>query len=922
MSLKDDLQKKHQCLQTAYESLYADYNSSQEQLVKLQDELSTTKTPNIIREDRNIQTEPSTDDKNSTNTNDQTIQTENESEDCKNTLNKITQRVNDILKNCNIEIPEGETIFETIAEKYVEVQWKKDVLERKINEITRELYQTSEVKDGLQMECDELQNTVESLDIELQHVKSNLPSIPEASEERVASLETETESMSQQIKLLQIETETLDNKNSELITAMSNMEGTLRNQENLEAEVRNTKQQLDIARQQLAGASKNVENNENMMEDLRRRLHSSLDENNDLRKRIDSMENRERQMQDELNMYAEKCKSLDENIELIEELKIDINNARKELKSSIENTKRLENELTTADDAKKELERDILALSREKEHLEMELSLIQKNGSMDEDSDLLKNLRHQLDVANHEKDDLEYDIMNMRKELDLALNGVAIFQTKCDDLTAENEKLIQDNNTLLEQLKNSTDEWQERLELVQTEINLLQQEHTFLQEEAAADKLDLSELNVKLQNFVTRNTDLEETLAIVKSECESVKCDYENLRSRAEMANNLQAELQRLQLIEENFQISEAKCKKLDMDLLHLHTELKTQLEVNQCAENKCAEFEEYKLRTVDLTEKLLNSQRELQLTIDNSKELPAMAKETIETLSQIIRQKDEEIQSLKSATSLDIEKSIVEHESALTTLKSERDELVKLVQVKHTESLQYHAEIQRMTQLFNEQALNLQKASVERESFEKLVKDKEAELLWAQNELQVVRQRLKNFEETNNHGEICNIVEHSIQIAQGSILNEKSNALEAALVKEQSSNRILQNQLTDSQQRETAAAKELERLRSHLVEIEANFTDEALLMEHSKQDLQTKLVQTEEKLKNSSTVYTSANIRANQQVETMQQQMALIVQQRDEIQGKLSAAENKVLSHTVSLTNLQIVLEQFQRGTLKGNIH
>ncbi|KAK0161833.1 hypothetical protein PV327_008245 [Microctonus hyperodae] len=991
LTLKDELQKKHQCLQVAYESLYVDYNAIQEKIKMVENESTKEKNPleaieqngtilnlKLATEDKNNQTEPLTMEEkiNQTirNYTDTEMQTEGNNNEVDNNvlLNEIAQKVNEIVKNTHIHLEEGETIFEAIAKHCVEAEWKIDMLERQLTGLSSELRDTNEIKDSLQMDFDEQQSTIESLEMAIQHMKSNLPSIPEASEERVATLEVETESMAQEIKRLQCEYDTLRNKNSELITSMSNMEGSLRNQENLEAEVRNTKQQLEIAQQQLAGASKNVENNENMMEDLSRRLHSSLDENTELRKKIDNLESRDKQMQEELNVYIEKCKGLDENLELIEELKLDINNVRKELKNSAENTKRLEKELAIADDAKKEIERDILSLSHEKEQLEMEFAMLKKCGSVDEDSEVLKDLRSQLESANREKDDLEYDLMNMRKELDLALSESSKRDSLCNELIMENERLIKENNIVLEQMDSVTNEWQERLELLQTEMNLLQQEHLTLQEEATVDKTELAEIRRKTEQLEEKSINMEKNFHVSKSECEMLKSDCENLRSRANMVTELESELQRMQLIENKLVASVSETEELNQKLISLQDknnelivirdkylnleeqlknthdleeklknsenhcqQLEDQLsiltskhenlltsklideenqEIRKTLETKIAELELSIEEKNQLSEKLNACQRELQSTIENSKESADMAKETIETLSQIIKQKDQEIESVKLTMASDLEQKIVMNESNLASLNVERDELVKLVQVKHNESLQYHAEIQRMTQLFNEQASALQTAVAERESYENLLKQKEADILWAQNELQVVRQRLKNFEESMNHGETCNIVEHSIQISQVAVLNEKCNAMEAALIKEQSNNRILQSQLTDSQQRDSAAAKELERLRTHLVEMEENYTEEALLIEQSKKELETKLLQAEETLKNSSTVYTSANIRANQQVETLQQQMTLIIQQRDEIQNKLSIAEDKVLRHAASLMNLQIVLEQFQR--------
>ncbi|CAD6204984.1 GSCOCG00003085001-RA-CDS, partial [Cotesia congregata] len=908
LSIKEELEKKHKSLQAAYESLYVDYNSCQDKLNKLESEFPNNNSTvlslkNKFSEDKNIQTILNNEEKKELSN--ETTQTEDNQ--TKASIELLISRVRDIIKDCNINLKpdyENETIFESLAKHYVEVSWKKDTLERQMTELTHKLHQTSNMRDNLQMECDELQHHVESLEMEIQHVKSNLPSIPEASEERVAVLEAENESMMQELKRLEAEIELLGHKNSELITAMSNVEGSLRNQENLEAEVRNTKQQLVIAQQQLAGASKNVENNENMMEDLSRRLH----------------------------------------------LKLDINNVRKELKHSVENNKRLESELKVVSEAKGEIERDILVLSQEKEQLEMEIKLLKNSGGIDEDSGLIRELRESLEGVSREKSDLEYDLVNMRKELDGALSQVDLSEKECFELKEEIGKLEKKSKVA----KEAKEESEERLVLLSRELDSLQQEHLFLQNEARADRAELDELKGKLdkseeilKGWKKKSEEMSKEWEIkfkeAKIECEGLK--EEILRMKE--VEKVKEEILKMKEVEDKLKVSEKKyqemkeeylklkacnkeligyqekyleveekvkkleeekskeevdrCQQLEGDLVMLLNEkqqlIEDKKEISDVVKVKTAELEALKEEKRELVEQLDLKERQLQSVVDNSQEAADMARETIENLSKIVNEKDKEIEAIKSVQALDVEKKDCENENILASLKSERDELIKLVQVKHNESLQYHAEIQRMTQLFSDQAAALQTSVAERESLEKLMKDKEAEVLWAQNELQV-----------------CNIVEHSSKLAQLAMLVEKSNALEAALVQEQTSNRILQNQLTDSQQRESSAAKELERLRSHLMEIEDNHTEEMLILEHSKKDVEAKLMQTEEQLKNSSTVYTSANIRANQQVETLQQQMTLLAQQRDEIQNKLSAAEDKVQSHSAALTNLQIVLEQFQR--------
>ncbi|XP_012260912.2 thyroid receptor-interacting protein 11-like isoform X2 [Athalia rosae] len=959
LAIKEELHKKHKTLQNAYEQLYAEYNDVQSKLNVAVSKLEHAEANNNTIVDELTKQETSD------------LKQESVRAETSDSIDELTKKVKNILRS--EEIPESEdvSIFETVAERYVETKWKKDMLERRVTEISRELKQVSEIKESLQLECDDMQLNIESLLVEIQHLKSNLPSIPEASEERVASLETETESMQVEIDRLQSENNATRKHNSELVIAVHNIEATLRNQENLEAELRNTKQQLDIAQQQLAGASKNVENNENMLEDLSRRLHSSLDDNNELRSKIDLLENSERQMGDQLRMALEKCKSLDENIELIEELKLDLENARKELKTSIANGKRLENEMTILQDGKAQIENELENALQENEKL-----------------------RTVFDTSDH-INDLEYDLMNMRKELGEALNESELKQSQITKLSQDHERLVKENSSLLDQLTATQDESSDNIELLNTEMGLLEQKYNALQEESDSKKTELAEALERLHLNEEKCVRLEDELitsevvtVALRSNIESfneLKADLACLHShkveRIELENELQKlnnELKSLKGIEEKLgfteqerdqlitEIDSLKSKEEDLILFmkkcsELETRLHESIAVEEklrSTESRCAELSaELKISqsnqvvspALDEVEKLNNEntnlletltektqeneilkaensslmaeivkhQRKEESLLENNKESAAMARETINGLSQLVREKDLEIQNLK-ANSVPTEESDPQAREKLLALQKERDELVNLVQIKHNESVQYHLEIQRLTQVLNEQLSSSKKLQAEYEVVSATLKEKEANLLWAQNELQVGRQRLKNFEESNNHGENCGVVEHSVQIAQAGILNEKCNALEAALVQEQSSNRILQNQLMESQNKETAAAKELERLRTHLMEMEASYTEEALLAEQKQNELQMKLVQAEERVKNSSTVFTSASIRANQQVETLQQQMSLIVQQRDEIQKKLSIADDQVLAHAASLTNLQIVLEQFQRDKEK----
>lgn len=995
LSLKEELQKKHHSLQSAYEHLYIEYNQAQAKIESLQQQQevpklseSAVQTSSIPKEDKQIE-----------------ANTSKETEIFAIELKKVQ----DILKNAPIDCDNDESLFTKLAKEYVETKWKKETVERKLNDQSRELKETQELRDSLQIDCDDMQSNIESLLLQIQHLKSNLPSIPEASEERVASLETETESLQEEIRSLR-------NSNSEMSSELKAIKAAIKEQG----------ANIDLARIETILESKKKE-----PKDPDELLQKTLDENTALRRRIDVLES-------ELRVSMERCKGLDENIELIEELKLDLENARRELKIASSNSKRLENSLATLQEAKNEVDADNEVLAREKEQLEADLKLLRESDLKKDDGEALGQLREELKKMKEEKDDLEYDIRNMRNELDKTLEDLEDSKAQTEHLRGDNERLVKENNKLLDQFSETQNESLDKIELLNTEMTLLQQELETCKNELESaiknlmdmeqkiltlesDNQGLKEQLIKTKDVETENQrllkEMEETLVeknfdhskedlgtallrLKELEEKVLTCENENMRLQNELVKTEQVENENKKLNEE----IEMKCRdilekekeivEIKIKLANFESQVLDLEEEKKFAYQKIKEFEfllednenkkkeieelqkqiilekeekekesilqkeitskyfveieklqsleaenkklkadfnelvekqrikicetEFKVQEVSPTEttslsdedrsRLLTELDEkskeienLKKTIAKDKESALMARETVENLSQLISAKDHDL--IKMTATCD-------------TFKKERDELIKLVQDKHAESLQYHSEIQRLTQLLNEQAVGLQKLIGEKEAAFTALQEKESQLLWTQNELQVQKQRLQNLEETN-HENNCGIPEHTLLSKRVSTLEEKNKVLESAVLQDQSNMRYLQEQLTEAQNKEILALKEVERLRNHLVEIESNHNEEQLQSEEIRSTLEAQLHQAEEKLKNSSTMYTSVSVRANQQVETLQQQLALIVQQRDDLQNKISTAEDKCLSYSASLTNLQLVLEQFQRGIL-----
>ncbi|KAG5327287.1 TRIPB protein, partial [Pseudoatta argentina] len=898
LSVRDESNKKHRSLQNEYEQLSVDYNEAKNKIVELRNDLwkrdentctetihRFIQTDNVDKSDKHVQI---------------TVSSQADIVSETSRLDDITEKIKIILKNCTISSTEpGESIFEAIAKEYVDAKWKLDVLERKITEVTRDLKETEEMKDGLQMECEELQSHIDSLLLEknmrmksCQGLDLNLPSIPETSEERVASLEMDIEFLREEIKRLLTENKTIQERNSTLMLAVQSNEVPLTNND-------------DVQRN--------------------RKLYTLKEENK------------------ELPTALGESKNSNAGITSIEQLKLDHENVKGELKLS--ETKLLETNLASLQDTVNKLTEENKDLLRKNKHLDMQLhdKALYERDLQEETGYLLEDLQKRLNKANCEKLDLENDILHKEEQLAAMQIQVDMRQSEIVKLYQDNDRLIKENTSLSEQLTATHDESLDKIELLNTEMSLLQQEHEDLKQEISIYKEELPVLKEKLYKAQQQYTKLENEYYAFKLQSEQFQLHKKNIQSQEIESGN---ESSFKESFTEELNLLRNRCKLLEQEIEMLRTKETQELKKNAAeisSTNIDKTNKEEKLSTEDnligvenaitgvntgnqdlmtrdtnitsneqqtfksivdkerrekdiikaynenLMDEINELRSKLQTAFENNKESAEMAKQTIEDLSHIIREKDQEINILQAEVT-HAKNIIAQSSNDLAVIRNQKSEMEQLVSIKHNESLQYQNEIQKLIQRVNEQAARIQELIFEQTANE-------------------MRNKANVETQQGDHDGV-----DSSQDIEIMALNKKCDALEAALMQEQSNTRILQNQLIEIQNKEANSAKELERLRTHLVEMESSYTEEALIAENNRQELEARLLQAEEKVKSSSTAFTSANIRANQQVETLQQQIALITQQRDQIQAKLSAAEDNIQLQSASLTNLQIVLEQFQQ--------
>lgn len=123
----------------------------------------------------------------------------------------------------------------------------------------------------------------------------------------------------------------------------------------------------------------------------------------------------------------------------------------------------------------------------------------------------------------------------------------------------------------------------------------------------------------------------------------------------------------------------------------------------------------------------------------------------------------------------------------------------------------------------------------------------------------------------------------------------------------------IAQNEQLKAQIEELISAKErlgsqLDRLRSHLVGIEEGYTQEVLLAEEREKGLRHELRVAEEQL---------ARLSSNAQVEHLKEQLQAALLERNRALEEASTLDDKVHQYASQTTNLQLVIEQTQKGTV-----
>ncbi|MGH0169066.1 UNVERIFIED_CONTAM: hypothetical protein FKN15_078441 [Acipenser sinensis] len=481
------------------------------------------------------------------------------------------------------------------------------------------------------------------------------------------------------------------------------------------------------------------------------------------------------------------------------------------------------------------------------------------------------------------------------------------------------EELLQERDNLKQQVK-KMEEWKQQVittvKNMQHESAQLQEELIKLQSQVSSENDCNSKLSVHYNSLIQGYEQKEKKLGSLSQELAQVQQSISQLSSTKDflleklgldLVVNIPEVITPLMtatpsestILEEN----EGQVKRLHLELEHLRkvieekdTTIRTLKENNHRLSNSLASTSESEKKgqeaaaseikqTKDKLDVLQKSLREKDLLIKSKGD-------QLNPLTESLRNKENDNEVLKQAVT-NLKERMLILELDIHKLKEENDQIMVRSREKETE---FRA---------------LQETNMQ---FSMLLREKEFESNSMREKASALEKMLKETEQGKS-GELNQLLNEVKSMHEKAVKFQKErDQMMLALKQKQMETSAIQNELQHLRDKEQRLAQELDRLRNHLIEMEDSYTREAVAAGDRETELRRKVTTLQEKLDSSSTAVESASHQASMQVESLQEQLNTVVRQRDETLIQLNMSQEQVKQYAVSLSNLQMVLEQFQQ--------
>ncbi|NXJ10274.1 TRIPB protein, partial [Odontophorus gujanensis] len=350
------------------------------------------------------------------------------------------------------------------------------------------------------------------------------------------------------------------------------------------------------------------------------------------------------------------------------------------------------------------------------------------------------------------------------------------------------------------------------------------------------------------------------------------------------------------EVLNDESKILQKELEQLKKKLQEKDSTIRTLQENNQRLSDSVATASEFERRSQEETDSEMRQIREkhdvLQKSLREKDILIKSKSDQLLSVSENLSNKENENELLKQAVTNLKERNLI-LEMDIRKLKEENEKIVARCREKETEFRALQETNMQFSMMLKEKEFESHSMKEKALAFEKLLKEKEQGKTGELNQLL---------------SEVKSMQEKAVSFQQ-----ERDQVM-VALKQKQMESSALQSEMQHLHEKEQRLNQELERLRNHLIEMEDSYTREALAAEDRETKLRKKVSILEEKLVSSSTAVENASHQANLQVESLQEQLNLVSKQRDETVLQLAISQDQVKQYALSLTNLQMVLEQFQQ--------
>ncbi|KAH9632435.1 hypothetical protein HF086_010828 [Spodoptera exigua] len=870
----------------------------------------------------------------------------------------------------NIVLFKLESVFKTVNSFKKEI----DILDHQLSEKNLNADHLQTQIDDLTTENDFLTTDIQHLERELNEMKKNndfliseiaalkntskLQPIIETHEDNLAKLETELADSNNMNKLFESEIKRILKELDEVRAEKTSLHDALRDLKQKYTTMLDEFEMLKNQTKTVTELEQNVNNQDS------EKLKKTVDEIDDLKKRLNAANSKNEQLSIDIHILENDKVLLTKKVDDLQNVLDEKSHAHKELETL----------KSTLDCKLHDFENKLDEVIRHKQEVEVDRQKLQEKviGLQDQLTTASTESNAKLENLMTEKTLLGEQLKKASKENETLSASIEKLKTVIADLRRQEQELVDENQDLkkniqfeknskvleetIDELKSKTvhqdiltnevaslkDENKKLIEKkIQLEAELVSTDSKIVHLEEEFDKLivDLNEKdtlidglnntihhnNITLQKLNETAAEMEKSISIKNDEIHKLARSVEELTSKLNetigKSDRSQEELDRLhgekeELSKQVYSLNdEINSKNTEISSLSLRLEQAETFsnDLKTVISNKEKEIKELNQSIVELTDKIKTKENVTSYNDDYAKlvqEKKTVEAEVVE-LKEAVAAKEKMIEEIKESLA-STEKLSNEYKSIIDTAMTEKTELINLINLKHNESIQYHNEIQRLNHVILEQT----------NEYKKVIEEKD-------KQLQNTTDHCKNCENLmitlkEKDGIIISLSQNAsgfekamsdLVAASESVktLSEKCENLEKSLSVQMEIVKKLTAENIQLSEQEQNLVKELERLRRHLVETEENYTQELMSSEQKLTECQARLHQVEERAKQTSTVYTSNSIRANQEVETYRNQIKLLEKQRDEVQARLSEAEDARSRSEAALTNLQVVLEQFQ---------